>query len=367
MHEFLGKLAIFLVWTWSLVVVRPTGAEERVRLVFTVDQGFGNGLVINRDVEAMQRIAVALKSLEPAYAVYALFQPQVADRDLLDTMLDICVRSDLPFVFDVYSSEAMTLGTSTPHNAPADGPNGVAISIEDLTRYKHRYGRWLAGVRIMEVFSQDYTVQGIRTNHPEWKGENWVMPPGDFFRPEIARLFLAFAREHGLFLHFTDWHWHRFGSWDKRQRGREDALRELLREFPDRVTVVYANNEPQEKAADRLGHWQEAVQPFIADGARGFGLSAQAWLREPEMLCPVEDVISWMRSALALDCRVVQFEPAWYFFQLPRGTFYRGDYTGDPRWLDRGQPTPAFHALRRALLDASSTTAEMITMSGIGG
>ncbi len=353
MCRYLNRLCGTTVLIWSLLVVTPTRAEERTRLIFSVDQGFGNGLVVNGDEVAMERIAAALKSLEPAYAVYALFEPQVADRARLEAILDVCVRAELPFVFDVYSSDAMTLGTSTAYNAPADGPHGVAISIEDLGRYKQRYGRWLAGVRIMEVFSQDFTVHAIRTTNPEWKGKGWVMPPGDFFRPELARPFLAFAREHGLFVQFSDWHWLQFAPWNERQRGREDALRKLLREFPCLVTVTYANNEHQEKSADRLRNWHEAVQPFVADGARGFGLSDQAWLREPETQCPVEDIIAWALRALELDCRLIQFEPAWYLFHLPRGSFGRSDYTGEARWQDRGRPTPAFDALRRALLNAA--------------
>jgi hypothetical protein len=37
------------------------------KLVFSIDQGFGNGIVVNRDVEGMKRIIAALGTLRPAY------------------------------------------------------------------------------------------------------------------------------------------------------------------------------------------------------------------------------------------------------------------------------------------------------------
>jgi len=43
-----------------------------------------------------------------------------------------------------------------------------------------------------------------------------------------------------------------------------------------------------------------------------------------------------------------QFEPAWYFLKLPRGTFEARDCTTDPQWSDRGKPTPDFDKLAAA-------------------
>jgi len=334
-----------------------TAADQPVRLVFSIDQGFGNGLVVNHDTAGMKRIIAALKTLRPQYQVYALFEPQVADKRKLDAMLDLLVAAEVPFVFDVYSSDAMTLGTTTPQNAPADGPHGVAISIEQLAAYKRRYGRHLAGMRIMEVFSQDFTVRAVRTTNPEWNTANWKLPPDDFFQARIARPFLQFARDQRMFVQWSDWHWQRFAPWDQPQKAREADLGKLLGEFPALVTVTYANNEPQEHSAARLNNWHEAVEPFVAAGARGFGLSDQAWLRKDETKCPVAEVIAWAKRAIALKCRYLQFEPVWYFFELPRGTFGRGDYTKDPRWQASGSPRPAFEALAGALLTAGSPAA----------
>jgi len=299
------------------------GAEPaKVKLVFSIDQGFGNGIVVNRDVEGMKRIIAALDTLRPAYDVYPLFEPQVKDRVSLEKMLDLCAAADMPFVLDAYSSDAMTLGTSTAHNAPADGPHGIAISLEDLTRYKKRYGRHLAGLRFMEIMSQDFTVRAIRSTNPEWKGKDWKMPEDDFWQPRYARDFLRFARDNRMFVQWSDWHWLRFAPWDTPLKQREADIRRLLGEFPGIVIVTYANNEPSEQSVPRLMNWHEAVAPFVA---AGFGLSDQSWLRKDDTKCPIEDIVAWAKRALELKCPLIQFEPAWYFFKLPRGTFGLGD------------------------------------------
>lgn len=323
----------------------------KVKLVFSIDQGFGNGIVVNRDVEGMKRIIAALDTLRPAYDVYPLFEPQVKDRTSLEKMLDLCAAADMPFVLDAYSSDAMTLGTSTTHNAPFDGPHGIAISIEDLTRYKKRYGRHLAGLRFMEIMSQDFTVRAVRTTNPEWKGKDWKMPEDDFWQPRYAREFLRFARDNKMFVQWSDWHWLRFAPWDMPLKQREEDIRKLLGQFPGIAIVTYANNEPSEQSVPRLMNWHEAVSPFVDAGAAGFGLSNQSWLRKDDTKCPVEDIVAWAKRALELKCPLIQFEPVWYFFKLPRGSFGLGNYTSDPAFKDSGTPLPAFEGLRHVLLN----------------
>ncbi len=339
------SMAVILA-AWA-ATSRP--GEAPVALVFSIDQGFGNGVVVNRDLAAVRRIAEALRTLRPRYDVFALLEPQVADKARLDAVLDVLVAADVPFFFDAISSDAMTLGTSTPQNAPADGPHGVAISIAELERYKRRYGHHLAGLRFTEVFSQDFTIRAVRTTNPEWKTADWKLPPDEFFQAAPARAFLKFARTHRMLVQWSDWHWHAFASWDAPQKDREATLRGLLGEFPGLVTVTYANNEPQEASVARLKTWPEAVEPFVAAGAQGIGVSNQSWLRKDETRCPIEDILAWTRSALERKSRLIQFEPAWYFFELPRGSFRLEDYTKDPRWRKAGTPTPAFEALAREL------------------
>jgi hypothetical protein len=339
--------SLALILTLAAVV----HAAERTKLIFSIDQGFGNGLVVNHDIAAMGRIIAALKTLQPKYDVYALFNPQIADRSNLDAMLDLLVAADVPFVFDVYTSDAMTLGTSTKFNAPADGPHGVAISMKDLGVYKERYRGHLAGLRIMEVFSQDFTVRAIRTTNPEWKGAGWQMPEDEFFQYRFAEPFLRFAREQKMFVQWSDWHWFAFARWDATQGIHEKVLRRLLSEYPGTVIVTYANNEPEEKSRSRLNNWQDAVKGFVADSAVGFGLSNQSWMYKQEWTCPISDILAWTQQAKQFHCPLIQFEPSWYFFSLPGGSFWRKDYTQEPEWKHAGTPRATFEELRRVLVE----------------
>jgi hypothetical protein len=323
--------------------------EGRTRLVFSMDQGFGNGLVVNRDLQAAQRMSRAVKSLRPDYDVYFVLNPQLADKAALEAVLDMLASEDVPFVLDVYTSDSQTLGTSTAHNAPADGLHGISISLDQLAALKRKYGRHLAGLRFMEVFSMDFINRAVKTTNPEWNTAGWKVPEDSFFQADLARPFLQFAKEHRMFVQWSDWHWSRFAPWDAPLKAHEAAMRGLLGEFAETVFVTYANNEPEEKSIPRLGNWHEAVEPFLAAGAAGIGLSDQAWMRDPEMSCPIEDLIAWARQARRLGCTYLQFEPAWYFFKLPRGTFGRVDYRKDPKWQDSGAALETFVQLKRAL------------------
>lgn len=328
---------------------RPGSDANRVKLVFSMDQGFGNGPVINRDLEGVRRMCRAVKTLEPQYETYFVLNPQIGDKGSFEVVLDMLASEDVPFVLDVYSSDSQTLGTTTGHNAPADGPHGISASLDDLDRCKRKYKRHFAGLRFMELFAMDFTNRAVKTTNPEWNTAGWRLPDDPFFQPELARSFLRFARENRMFVQWSDWHWSRFHPWDAPLTGQERALHALIHEFPSTVILTYANNEPAEASAPRLTGWEDAVKPFVADGAAAIGLSNQAWLREPEMSCPVEEIVAWTRQARRVGCRYIQFEPAWYFFKLPRGTFGRELYVGKPGWEDCGSPLAAFNRLRAAL------------------
>lgn len=80
MHFLLHQPRATLLFCLLLLTPTPDMAAEpavpRVRLLFSVEQGFGNGLVVNGDLEAVSRICRALKMLRPRYEVYALFNPR---------------------------------------------------------------------------------------------------------------------------------------------------------------------------------------------------------------------------------------------------------------------------------------------------
>ena len=332
--------------------------ESQIKLTFVIDQSFGNGIVVRGDAEGMQRIIDSLKPLQEYYDVYALFGPQVADKNNLETMLDLCAGNDLPFMFDVISSDGMALA-ACPQTAAVDEVHGVEISLKKLAEYKKRYGRHLAGIRFMEVFGQDFVAR-VMTKNPEWihEGYNGMPDPNvRFFDTDIVRPFFQFASNNDMFVQWSDHHWSRFKDWDLPQKEIEKALAELIAEFPGLVTVTYANNEGNKESIKRFSNWQEAVEPFVKTGAQNFGLSNQAWLHfvpneKLETECPIEDIIAWQRLALKLGCRYIQYEPSWYFFELPRGTLMKEtyDYTKDKKWENRGTPRTEFKELIKELL-----------------
>jgi len=328
--------------------------SEKVTLVFDIDQGFGNGIVVHCDKLAVNRIAKALEPLKKTYKVCALVNPMVAYREKFTSILDVLVKNDLPFVFDVYTSDAQTLGSCSTQNKPYDPRHGVTISLSDLQAFKKRYKKHLAGLRFTEVFSQDFTVRAVKTTNPEWALPCWKLPDDAFFQPQIAKDFLRFAKDNKMFVQWSDWHWFEFAGWDALQKEHEAKLSTILCEFPGLVIVTYANNEPSENSVPRLNNWEKSITRFIKGAAAGCGLSDQSWLRKNDITCPVDDIIKWAQSALEKDCRFIQFEPAWYFFKLPRGTFGVEDYVSDPKWADRGKGTEDFEQLSKVLLELSA-------------
>ena len=331
-----------LLLTAALEIIAEL-AVPRVRLLFSVEQGFGNGLVVNGDLEAVSRICRAIKTLRPRYEVYVVFNPQVGNKQRLEAALDRAVREDVPFYLVVQSSDGMTLGSRTPPNDAVDAPHGITLRLGRLQDYKRRYGRYLAGIQFFEVFSQDFTLRAGRSKEPSWIDPHWKLPPRDdsFFRPDLVRPYLEFARDQHLQVQWSDWHWTHFADWDTDQKPQEAMFKKLLGDFRGLITVCYANNEPQEKAAARLMIWQEAMLPFVQAGAKDFGLSCQSWLRMDETRTPVQDLIDWSKRALDLGCTMIQYEPVWYLFKLPRGVFAPGWQPAD----DYGTPTAQFKAL----------------------
>lgn len=325
-------------------------SPPKVKLLFDIDQGFGNGIVVHDDRVALKRVIGALEPLKPRYDVYVIVNPMVADRKKLESVLDTLTAAGQPFAFDTYTSDGQTLGSCSEQNKPHDPRHGLTISLDDLAAYKKRYGKHLAGLRFMEVFAQDFTVRAVKTTNPEWALPCWKLPDDAFFQTEIAEPYLKFAQDNGMFVEWSDWHWFEFASWDAPQKEHEAKLSTLLRKYPGLVTVAYANNEPAEASAPRIKGWEKSVAKFVRDGAAGYGLGDQSWLSNNEETCPVGDIIRWARSALNKGCGMIQFEPAWYFFKLPRGTFQVQEYASDPKWADRGSPTPNFVKLKEALM-----------------
>jgi hypothetical protein len=329
-------------------------AEAKTRLVFSIDQGFGNGVVANGDVEAITRMVQALEPIRERYNVSVLLNPMIKDKQRLKLALDSLVKLKMPFVLDVISSDSFTLGANGPANAPFDSSHGLSISVEQLADLKTTYGASLVGLRFMEIFGQDYGIRAMKTTNPELKRPGDKLPTDAFFRPDLAEGFIRFAKEHAMFVQWADFGWMPFSPWDKEMPRYTDQVKALLHQHPGVVTVTYNNNEPNEGSIPRLSTWHTAVEHFPNDGAAGYGLSNQSWLHNfTYMDTKSDEIIAWTQSALDKNCRLIQFEPAWYFFNLPAGTFELGDSTKVP---DGTKPGEARVPLKQLIGFLSTTT-----------
>jgi hypothetical protein len=334
--------------------VEVHAAEPKTRLVFSIDQGFGNGILANGNVEALNRMVTAMEPLRSKYEVSVLLNPMIQDKQRLKLMLDALVAQKMPFVFDVYSSDSFTLGANGPANAPFDSSHGLSISVEQLAQLKSTYGASLVGLRFMEVFGQDYGIRAMKTTNPELKRPGDKLPADTFFRPDLAEGFIRFAKEHTMFVQWADFGWMPFSPWDNEMPNYTEQVKALLRKYPGVVTVTYNNNEPNEASIPRLSTWHTAVESFPKDGAAGYGLSNQSWLHNfTYMDTKSEEIIAWTQSALDKNCRLIQFEPAWYFFNLPAATFELGDSTKVP---DGTKPGEARESLKQLIAFLSKTT-----------
>jgi hypothetical protein len=347
-------MKLFLAFAFlGLLVGRSLGSEPKIHLLFSIDQGFGNGIVANGNVAALNRMVTVLEPLRAKYEVIVLLNPMIKDKQRLKLMLHALVAQKMPFVLDVYSSDSFTLGANGPANAPFDSSHGQSISVEDLADLKETYGTSLVGLRFMEIFGQDYGIRAMKTTNPELKRPGDKLPADTFFRPNLAESFIRFAKEHAMFVQWADFGWMPFSPWDKEMPNYTEQVKALMRRHPGVVTVTYNNNEPNEASIPRLSTWHHSVESFPKDGAAGYGLSNQSWLHNFTYLdTKPEEIIAWTQSALDQDCRLIQFEPAWYFFNLPSGTFEFGDSNQVPVGTQTGEAKESLKKLTKFLLEA---------------
>jgi len=329
---------IFAITLLMLLTGQASAAELKTRLVFSIDQGFGNGIVANGNVEALNQIVTALEPLRAKYEVSVLLNPMIRDKERLKAVLEALVRLKMPFVLDVISSDSFTLGANGPANAPFDSSHGLSVSVEQLAELKTSYGASLVGIRFMEIFGQDYGIRAMKTTNPELQRPGDKLPADTFFRPDLAEGYIRFAKEHAMFVQWADFGWMPFSPWDKEMPNYTEDVKALLRKYPGVVTITYNNNEPNEASLPRLNTWHTAVESFPKDGASGYGLSNQSWLHNfTYMDTKPDEIVAWTQSAFDKGCRLVQFEPAWYFFNLPAGTFELGDSNQVPPGTQPGE------------------------------
>lgn len=316
---------------------------KKQALVFQLDQGFGNGMIQNQDWLGLQRVIDNLKVFQTKYEVYAVLSARQSDKAKLDLALDMLVKNNIPFVLEVYASDALTLGKDTV-NSPFDASHGRAMSLDQIQQYKNKYGKNFAGLRALEVFGQNYTVLACQKLGVNWcDAYKQYLPTDNFYQKSFLEDYIKLAKNSGMFVLFTDWYWSAYHAWDfdkdtVKQSQNEQELKDLVKAYPNTVVVMYANNEPAEAARTKMASWEQVVKPYADLGAKGFGLSNQSWMCAGETSCPVDELVSWANDAFAKGALVVQTESYWYWWNFPKGLIglQSSNYTQDSQWADRG-------------------------------
>src|SRR3989344_2857496 len=336
---------------------------QKKALIFSLDQNFGNGIIQQQDLTGLQRMIGTLKSFQGMYEVYALVPSDQKDKSKLDWALTVLKNNSIPFVLDVYSSDALTLGLDSV-NAPYDISHGRHASIYELRQYKRAYGSAFAGVRVFEVFGQNATVLGCRKYAADWcEAYKQFLPTDNFSQKAFLEDYLKFVHENGMFLLLSDQLWMNtlsdysnpnqayMDELASIQTQNEQDLKALLAVYPGTVVVAYDNNAYNEASRARANTWTTIVQPYVQYGAKGFGLSDQSWMCNDETKCLASELASWASSAFASGALIVETEPYWYWWVFPKGIIgpQTDSYVSDPQWVNRGSATQNLPVLASAL------------------
>lgn len=319
-------------------------------LIFSLDQTWLNGVVNAEDTVALDNIVSTLNKFKTNYEVYALLNPSNKDQNKVTQVLDVLQKNQIPFVLDQYSSDTQKSSMTNPYD-----PNyGLALSPDQLAYYKQRYGESFAGLRIFEVFATNFTTLSCKELKVDWCSsykENYHLIPDRFYNKQVAENIIKFASDNKMFVLWTDFYWSFSNNWDfdkniVKQPENEKELDQLIRKYPNVVLVSFANNYPSDGARQNnlLNTWFNNFKKYEKNGAIGFGLSNQGWMCNSLNMCPIDEIISWTKAAFENGAKVVQFEPAWYFWNLPTGTLDQWikagekpqEYTKEKKWKERG-------------------------------
>jgi hypothetical protein len=307
----------------------PSDAFKPARrtILFDLDQGFESGIIEQQEVVYLNRMLDVMQKFELDFDVFAVLHPITASSSKLRAVLHRLAEKNIRFVLDVYTSDAMAVGNvRVTANEGADVPHGIAMSLPALQALKQdpQLGPVFAGLRIMEVMSGNFTVNNCRTRREGPSRVNWCdhfirnLPTDAFFQPDrFARPLLDFAKANGMWVLWSDW------KWDAQTTSEQQALRSLVapEAYRDMLVLGYANNLPGESARFDMSDWERwrvRYQPLVGTQILALALSDQSWTCDNQMGCPVQVLIDWAILALSQGVQILEFEPSWYFFELPR-------------------------------------------------
>jgi hypothetical protein len=350
------RLTIALATFGAIALLAPIQLRA-AEVIFDLDQAFPNGMIENGDLAGLGRALDALKVFSRTHPTVALFDPMSAKRENLMNALRLTAQKKVPFMLDVYTSAAHSIGgIMTPTSPDADPKRGTTASVEFLSQLRKdpTIGPYFTGLRFFEVMAGDFSVKtclahATGPNRVNWCDRIWVNIDGpNFFDPAIATAYLDFARANGMTVFWSDW------KWDVQTESQQAMLERILQsqDYSKTVVLGYSNNRPNEANRDDFSGfdaWVARHQPWVGKYIKGIGLSEQAWVCDAVWTCPTDVMDKWARHGLDAHVDILQFEPAGYFFDLPHGKT-PPNYQDDPRWSENsGRPKVTLTTLARTL------------------
>jgi len=335
--------------------------KQKIKLIFSIDQVVSNGILVNDDQIAIKNIIDSLKPLKEYYSVYLLLDPMIKDKSKLYNTLDTMKKYNQDFVFDVMTSDVQALSGHLPDLIdPFDKYHGLVIPIEELESIKKKYPENFAGIRFMEQFGADFSTRCAKNKDLT---EQWVedyrkfpIPEDDYLQGKNIEMYLKFCKENNIFAQWTDFHWYAFSDWDKAQIKNEEILSDAIKKYPNTTIVCYSNNEPLELSVPKVDYFDDAFKGIAEKGGiLGTGLSNQSWIRANPAETKSEEIIAWCESAFKKGCILIQFEPAFYFFNIPIGKLdnFASDYRNEEKYSNgkAGKATDNFKDIEKYLLE----------------
>ncbi len=214
--------------------------NQKKKIVFSVDQGWPNGLVQqmaqdpDKATQEIKRMSDGIKKLSNLYDVSIILSPISINKDALDKVILEFTKQDVSFVFDMYSSDVASFNDFTSHPdfqnvvTAEDPQNGVALKIcgkrqqdfdtnkECVEYYKNKYPNYFKGLRIFEVSyfvnHSNITVDNLPPHYGVNPGSNLIpynqflekLSKSELKQKEIVTSVLKFAKKNDMFVIWSD-------------------------------------------------------------------------------------------------------------------------------------------------------------------
>jgi hypothetical protein len=384
--------------------VQRASPRRDVLLLFELDEGIGGQEIttIYQDDRraydrALENVYDALRPLTQAYRVAVLIYPQhhyraqgygrqpgePLDRvssNLLHALAFFQAKGGISVYLEMYSSgirtnqngELAALPPAPLHAADSSGVDGLPMDVDTLAALRQAYPAVLEGIRFHEL---------VGTDQVHVTGDAWWVSHSFAVRDDVIRALVDTCATNGLRLVWSDhtWPWNvpdykpDAGAWWEALFGYATAKLE------ERVTYSRANNNfslplafgPADDRVRTLGRtWGMSVQSWFWNTQQSGNLNTSwggpKFFRFGEDRMPVELMASFTLKGLREGASVIQYEPAWYFFNCDYPVYlveeakrepssvgkasYTGSYEQAPDYSGR----LALRRLIRVLLDPAS-------------